>query len=76
MSVKENIGPYTHFNLTFFTHMVSRLQCATVPSTIIGTPSEYELNSANNCGTHVLGENIYLMSTVFFSFNDFTSMKR
>src|SRR4029434_1239305 len=64
-----------------------RAMCSTTSSRIIGEDSELlswqreaaqniKLRGANNCGTHVLGKNIYLMSTVFFSFNNFTSMKR
>src|SRR4029434_6346055 len=65
----------------------SRAMCSPTSSRIIGEDSELlswqseaaqniKLRGANNCGTHVLGKNIYLMSTVFFSFNNFTSMKR
>src|SRR4029434_6078274 len=61
--------------------------CSPTSSRIIGEDSELlswqreaaqniKLRGANNCGTHVLGNNIFLMSTVFFSFNSFTSMKR
>src|SRR4029434_8183845 len=65
----------------------SRAICSPTSSRIIGEDSELlswqreaaqniKLRGANNCGTHVLGKNIDLMSTVFFSFNNFTSMKR
>src|SRR4029434_2442591 len=65
----------------------SRAMCSPTSSRIIGGDSELlswqreaaqniKLRGANNCGTRVLGKNIYLMSTVFFSFNSFTSMKR
>ena len=65
----------------------SRAMCSPTSSRIIGEDSELlswqreaaqkiKLRGANNCGTHVLENNIYLMSTFFFSFNSFTSMKR
>src|SRR4029434_6988244 len=65
----------------------SRAMCSPTSSRIIGEDSELlswqreaaqniKLRGANNCGTHVLGKNIYLMSTVFFFFNSFSLIKR
>ena len=65
----------------------SRAMCSPTSSRIIEEDSELlswqretaqniKLRGANNCGTPVLENNIYLMSTFFFSFNHFTSMKR